>query len=96
MPSQREPVENGVDGGLRGALAVGVLDSQQHLAAAAAGVEPVEQRGARAADMQKTGGRGGETGDDGHSGVLILPGAGPVYHSWKRKKVKEFRFVLQT
>ncbi len=61
-----EPVEDGVDGGLRRALAVGVLDPQQHLAAAAAGIKPVEQRGAGAADMEKTGGRGGKTGDDGH------------------------------
>ena len=62
-----EPVEDGVDGGLRRALAVGVLDPQQHLAAAAAGIEPVEQRGARPADMQEAGGRGGEAGDDAHA-----------------------------
>jgi hypothetical protein len=41
-----EPVEDGVDRRLRRALAVGVLDSQ-HLSAAAAGVKPIEQRGAR-------------------------------------------------
>src|ERR1700685_59740 len=61
-----EPVEDGVDGGLRRALAVGVLDAQQHLAATAASIEPIEQSGAGAADMEKTGGRGGKTGDDGH------------------------------
>ena len=69
VPVDAEPaqaLEDGVDRGLRGALAVGVLDAQQHLAAAAAGVQPVEQRRARAADMQKTGGRGGEAGNDGH------------------------------
>ncbi len=61
-----QPVEDGVDRGLGRALAVGVLDAQQHLAAAAARIEPVEQRRARAADMQEAGGRGGKTGDDGH------------------------------
>src|ERR1700722_6730846 len=61
-----EPVEDGVDGCLRRALAVGVLDAEQHLAAPAAGIKPVEQSGAGAADMEKAGGRGGKTGDDGH------------------------------
>ena len=52
---------------LRRALAVGVLDPQQHLAAAAARVEPVEQRGAGAADVEEAGRGGGEAGDDlGH------------------------------
>src|SRR5262249_584712 len=56
IPVDAEPgeaVENGVDRGLGGALAIGVLDPQQHTAAAAAGVEPVEQRGARSPDMEK-------------------------------------------
>ena len=59
-----EPVEDGVDRRLGGALTVGVLDPQQHLAAAAARIEPVEQRGAPAADMQKAGRRRRKTGDD--------------------------------
>ena len=65
-----EPVEDGGDRRLGRALAVGVLDPQQHLAAAPAGIEPVEQRGARSADMQEAGGRGGKAGDDGvgHAG----------------------------
>ncbi len=62
-----EPVEDGVDGGLGRALAVGVLDAQQHLAAAAAGVEPVEQRRPRPADMQEAGRRGRKAGDDVHA-----------------------------
>ena len=63
----RQPVEDRVDRGLGRALAVGVLDAQQELAAGVAGVEPVEQRGARAADVQEAGRRGGEAGDDlGH------------------------------
>ncbi len=47
------------------AFTVGVLDAKQHLAAAAAREEPVEQCGARAADMQIAGRRRGEAGD-GH------------------------------
>jgi hypothetical protein len=44
-----------------GALDVGVLDAQQHRAAVVAGVEEVEDRGARAADVEKAGRRRGET-----------------------------------
>ena len=63
-----QPVENRGDRLGRRALAVGVLDAQQELAAEALGVEPVEQRRARPANMEKTGGRGRETGDDcGHA-----------------------------
>jgi hypothetical protein len=40
------------------AFAVGVLDAQQELAALTLGVEPVEQRRARAADMRKPVGEG--------------------------------------
>ena len=60
-----QPVEDRVDRRLGRALAVGVLDAQQHLAAEAAGIEPVEQGRARAADMEEAGGRGREAGDDG-------------------------------
>src|SRR5262249_27327355 len=60
-----EPIEEGLDRSLRGALAVGVLDPQQHLPAAPAGIEPVEQRGARAPDMQKARWRRSKPGDDG-------------------------------
>ena len=68
-PSQVEPepvqaVEDRVDRRLGRALAVGVLDPQQHLAAAAARVEPVEQRGAGAADMEEAGRGGSKAGDD--------------------------------
>ena len=76
VPIEAEPfhaVDDGVDGGLGGALAVGVLDAQHHLAAMAPGVEPVEKRRARAANMQKAGGRGRKTGDDvGHVGARFL------------------------
>jgi len=66
-----EPVEDGVDRSLRRALAVGVLDPQQHFPAAAAGVKPVEQRRARPADMQEPGRRGGETENDAHVGRRV-------------------------
>lgn len=65
---QAEPVhrfEDRVDRGLRAALAVGVLDAQDELAAAAARLQPAVQRGARAADVQVAGGAGGETGAAG-------------------------------
>src|ERR1700677_4805361 len=60
-----EPVENCVPRGLGRTFAVGVLDAQQEPAVEALGVEPVEQRRARASDMQETGRRGGEAGNDG-------------------------------
>ena len=69
VPLQAEPrqaVEDRGDRGLGGAGAVGVLDAQQELAAVVAREQPVEERGARAADMQEAGRRGGEAGDDGH------------------------------
>ena len=68
-----QPVEDRRDRRLGRALAVGVLDPQQHLAAGLLGVEPVEQRGAGAADMEEAGGRGGKAGDDG----IGHYGAGP-------------------
>src|SRR5207249_3559771 len=68
VPIDAEPgkaVNDGVDRGLGRALAVGILDPQQHLAAAPARVEPVEQRSARSPDMEKASGRGGKASDDG-------------------------------
>ena len=69
IPLQAEPrqaVEDRGDGGLGRARAIGVLDAQQELAAGVLGIEPVEQGGARAADVQEAGRRGGEAGNDGH------------------------------
>ena len=70
QPQPLQAVDDGGDGGLRRALAIRILNAQQHLAAEPAGVEPVEQRRAASANMQKAGGRGGETRYDGfsHSG----------------------------
>src|ERR1044071_9920794 len=61
-----EAVENRLDGFGRGARAVGVLDAQPEGAADMASVEPVEQRGARIADMEEAGGRRGEAGHNFH------------------------------
>ena len=52
------PVEDRVDRFLGRAGPVGVLDPQQELAAVAAGEQPVEQGGARAADMKESGREG--------------------------------------
>jgi hypothetical protein len=68
IPIETEPLhagENGVDRFLRGALPVRVLDPQQHLAAVMARKQPVEERGARTADVEKAGRRRREARDDG-------------------------------
>ena len=62
----RQPVEDRCDRGLGGAGAVGVLDAQQERAAVMAREQPVEEGGARPADMQEAGRRRGEAGDYGH------------------------------
>ena len=70
-----------------GALAVGVLDAQDELAAALARLQVAVQRGARPADVQEASGTGGEAGAAGHRAGLgvgkpgILPAAaaaGPI------------------
>ena len=68
VPIELQPFQAVEDGRYRllgGTLAIGVLDPQQHLAAAAACIEPVEQCGAGAADMEEAGRRGGKARDDG-------------------------------
>ena len=95
-----EPIEDGLDRSLRGALAVGVLDPQQHLPAAPAGIEPVEQRGARPPDMQKARWRRSKPRDGGlaHIGwslrrsASLLPrrpdiGAQEALAAWKARPV---------
>ncbi len=67
VPIEPEPahaVEDRVDGRGGRALAIRVLDAQQHFTAVLARVEPVEQRGARGADVEKTCGGGRKTRDD--------------------------------
>ena len=66
------PVEDRVDRLRRRARLVGIFDAQQELAAVVAGEEPVEQRRARAADVQEAGRRGGEAGDDGRLSLAKL------------------------
>ena len=66
IPVQAHPFHPVQDRGhrfRRGALPVGVLDAQQERAARVAGIQPVEQGGAGAADMQHACGRGREAQD---------------------------------
>ena len=60
----RQPLQDRLRRFGRGTRAVGILDPQQEPAAPRACVEPVEQRGARAADMQIAGRRGRKARDD--------------------------------
>src|SRR6185437_4628307 len=74
-----EPVEDRARGLIRAARLVRVLDAQEELAAVLAGVEPVEERGAGAADVEVTSGAGGESYPDRHSmrcGVRRREGGG--------------------
>ena len=77
-PEPAQAVDDGRNGALGGALPVGVLDSQQHLAAVAMGVEPVEQRRAPPANMQESRGGGSEAGHNrcGHQEAFVRSGAG--------------------
>src|SRR5690606_35388934 len=50
-------------------LAVGIVDPQHEAPARPARPQPVVERGADVADMQRAGGRGGEAGGDGHDGA---------------------------
>ena len=75
VPVELEPaqgVEDLLDVLLGGALPVGILDPQYELAPLLAGEEPVEERRARAADVERARGRRSESNSDGHgSGMLI-------------------------
>ena len=64
IPIESEPaqaVEDDVHGFLAVPRGVSVFDAQNERAAGVAGVKPVEQRSARAADVQVTGGRRSKT-----------------------------------
>ena len=52
-----QPFEDGLDAGFGVALDIGVVEAQHHGSVVVAGIEPVEDEGARAADVQKAGGR---------------------------------------
>ncbi len=55
QPEPVEAIKDRLDRGIGRALAVGILNTEQHLAAGMAGIEPVEEGGARSADMQVAG-----------------------------------------
>jgi len=59
-PEPAQAVEDDVHGLLRIARGVGILDAEDERAAGVAGIKPVEQRGARATDVQVAGRRGGK------------------------------------
>jgi hypothetical protein len=64
VPTQAEPfqaLKNRVDRSVGVALDVGVVEPQDHRAAIPAGIQPVENKGASAAHMKKSGGRGRKT-----------------------------------
>src|SRR5690606_11072799 len=73
-PEPAHRLEDGVDRRLRAALAVGVLDAQDELAAAPARHQPAVRGGAGPADLPVAGGAGGEAGAAGGIGhPAILP-----------------------
>ena len=79
VPVEAEPahaVEDRLAGFLGVAGLVGVLDAQDERAAMFAGEEPVEERGACAADVEVAGWRRGEAGADGHACGLGADGCG--------------------
>ncbi len=64
VPIEAEPaqaVEDDVHGFLGIARGVGVFNPQDKRAAGVAGIKPIEERGARAADVEVAGGRGGKS-----------------------------------
>ncbi len=78
-----EPVEDDLGVALGASLPIGVLDAKHQRAAGVAGKEPVEQRGASAADVEIAGGRRSETdAGSGHGygsgGVAQRNGAGGI------------------
>ncbi len=76
VPTQTEPVEaveDGIERGLGVALDIGVVDAQNHRAAVVAGVEPIENEGARAPDVQKAR-RRGRKADSNHGNASITCG----------------------
>src|SRR5205823_11566826 len=85
-PAQR--VDDEVDVLLGGARAVGVLDPHQKGAAVVARVEPVEERGPRAAHVQMTGGTGREAHANltGH-GANTARRVGPTPYPQRRGSV---------
>ncbi len=74
-PEPAEPVQDRLQRLVDVPLPVRVVDAQDETAAVAAGVEPVEQRRAHAADVQETGGAGREARANlGHAVQSTRPG----------------------
>src|SRR3546814_19903482 len=92
-PEPAHPVEDRVDRGLGGAGAVGILDAQQELAAVVAREQPVEQRGARAADMEETRRRRREARDD--AGNSQIGRAACRERVWQYVLIREVPVSLQ-
>jgi hypothetical protein len=64
VPVEAQPaqaLEDGLDAGFGVALDIGVVEAKDHGAVVMAGVKPVEDEGAGAADVEKTGGGWGKT-----------------------------------
>ena len=60
VPGETQPAqsfEDGLDAGVGVALDIGVVQAQHHGSVVVAGIEPIEDKGAGAADMKKAGGR---------------------------------------
>src|SRR6185312_9647529 len=68
QPQPSQAVVDDVEEGLAVARLVGVLDPQDEGAAGVPRVEPVEERGAGAADVEESGRTGGEADADRRSG----------------------------
>ena len=69
-PEPGERLERVVDGALHLAARVRVLDPDQELAALVAREEPVEERGANAADVERAGRARRHADADGHAGIV--------------------------
>src|SRR5205823_4410067 len=79
VPRQAEPLESLEDRAralFRAARLVGVLDTEEELPAVVLHVQPVEQRGARAAYVEVAGGTGGKSETIRHRGVRREVGGG--------------------
>ena len=66
QPQPPQPVENGAQRLFGIARGIGVFDAQDEGAARVAGIQPVEQGGAHAPNVQKAGGTGRESDADAH------------------------------
>ncbi len=71
VPVETQPAqsfEDGLDAGVGVALDIGVVEAQHHGSVVVAGIEPIEDEGAGAADVEKAGGRGRKTDAKGRCG----------------------------